>query len=49
MAQIVLTHADITGNGVVLSDRANSVELNYEIPIGRTTDFGYGSPKFSSN
>ena len=31
MAVLVLTDADITVNGVVLSDRANSVTLNYEI------------------
>ena len=40
MAQIVLTNADITVNGVVLSDRANSVELNYEIESVEVTAFG---------
>jgi hypothetical protein len=40
MAQIVLTNADITVNGVVLSDRANSVTLTYEIEAVETTSFG---------
>ena len=40
MAAIVLTNADITVNGVVLSDRANSVELNYEIESVEVTAFG---------
>ena len=40
MAQIVLTNADITVNGVVLSDRANSVTLTYEIEAVETTAFG---------
>jgi hypothetical protein len=40
MAQIVLTNADITVNGVVLSDRANSVELNYEVESVEITAFG---------
>jgi hypothetical protein len=40
MAQIVLTNADITVNGVVLSDRANSVELNYEVEAVEVTAFG---------
>jgi hypothetical protein len=40
MAQLVLTNADITVNGVVLSDRANSVELNYEIESVEVTAFG---------
>ena len=40
MAQIVLTNADITVNGVVLSNRANSVELNYEIESVEVTAFG---------
>jgi hypothetical protein len=40
MAQIVLTNADITVNGVVLSDRANSVELNYEVESVEVTAFG---------
>jgi len=40
MAQLVLTNADITVNGVVLSNRANSVELNYEIESVEVTAFG---------
>ena len=40
MAAIVLTNADITVNGVVLSDRANSVTLTYEIEAVETTAFG---------
>ena len=40
MAQLVLTNADITVNGVVLSDRANSVELNYEVESVEVTAFG---------
>ena len=40
MAQIVLTNADITVNGLVLSNRANSVELNYEIESVEVTAFG---------
>jgi hypothetical protein len=40
MAAIVLTNADITVNGVVLSDRANSVTLTYEIEAVETTSFG---------
>ena len=40
MAQLVLTNADITVNGVVLSNRANSVELNYEIESVEVTSFG---------
>jgi len=40
MPAIVLTNADITVNGVVLSDRANSVELNYEVESVEVTAFG---------
>ena len=40
MPQLVLTNADITVNGVVLSDRANSVELNYEVESVEVTAFG---------
>jgi hypothetical protein len=40
MPAIVLTNADITVNGVVLSDRANSVTLTYEIEAVETTSFG---------
>ena len=47
MAAIVLTNADITVNGVVLSDRANSVTLNYEIDSVETTAFGSVGHKFT--
>ena len=47
MAQIVLTNADITVNGVVLSDRANSVELNYEVVSVEITAFGDTGHKFT--
>lgn len=40
MAQLVLKDADITVNGVVLSNRANSVELNYEVESVEVTAFG---------
>jgi hypothetical protein len=40
MAQIVLTDAVITINSVALSDRANSVELNYEVDSVEVTAFG---------
>jgi hypothetical protein len=40
MAQVVLTNADITCNGVVLSNRSNSVELNYEVESVEVTSFG---------
>jgi hypothetical protein len=40
MAQLVLKDADITVNGVVLSNRANSVELNYEVESVEITAFG---------
>ncbi len=40
MAVLVLTDADITVNGVVLSDKANSVTLNYEIDSVEVTAFG---------
>jgi hypothetical protein len=40
MAQVVLTNADITVNGVVLSNRSNSVELNYEVESVEVTAFG---------
>ena len=40
MAQVVLTNADITCNGVVLSNRSNSVELNYEVESVEVTAFG---------
>ncbi len=47
MAQLVLTNADITVNGVVLSDRANSVELNYEVDSVEITAFGDTGHKFT--
>jgi len=46
MAQLVLTNADITVNGVVLSDRANSVTLTYEIDSVESTTFGSGGHTF---
>ena len=47
MAQIVLTNAYISVNSVVLSDRANSVTLNYEIDSIEVTAFGGASHKFT--
>jgi hypothetical protein len=46
MAQIVLTNAYIAVNSVVLSDRANSVTLNYEIDSVESTTFGSGGHTF---
>lgn len=46
MAQIVLTNAYITVNSVVLSDRANSVSLNYEVDAVESTAFGSGGHTF---
>lgn len=46
MAQIVLTNAYISVNSVVLSDRANSVTLNYEIDSVESTTFGSGGHTF---
>ena len=46
MAQIVLTNAYISVNSVVLSDRANSVTLNYEVDSVEVTAFGDGGHKF---
>jgi hypothetical protein len=40
MAKLVLTDAAVTINAVALSDRANSVTLNYEIDSIETTAFG---------
>jgi hypothetical protein len=40
MAQLVLKNAYITVNGVTLSDRSNSVELNYEVESVEVTAFG---------
>ena len=47
MAKIVLTNADITVNGVVLSSNANSVTLTYEIDSVEVTAFGDGGHKFT--
>ncbi len=47
MAVIVLTNADITINGVVLSDKANSVELNYEVDSVEVTTFGNVGHQFT--
>ena len=47
MAQLVLTDASITINAVDLSDRANSVELNYEIDSVEITAFGSGGHTFT--
>jgi hypothetical protein len=47
MAAIVLTNAYITINNVTLSDRANSVELNYEIDSVEVTAFGDTGHKFT--
>ena len=46
MAQIVLTNAYISVNAVVLSDRANSVTMNYEIDSVEATTFGSGGHVF---
>jgi len=47
MAVLVLTDADITVNGVVLSNKANSVTLNYEIDSVEVTAFGSVGHKFT--
>ena len=47
MAVLVLTDADITVTGVVLSDKANSVTLNYEIDSVEVTSFGSVGHKFT--
>jgi hypothetical protein len=47
MAQLVLKDATITVNAVVLSDRANSVELNYEVDSVEVTAFGDTGHKFT--
>lgn len=46
MASLVLTDATITVNAVVLSDRANSVTLNYEVDSVEVTSFGSVGHKF---
>jgi len=47
MAVLVLTDAVITVNSVALSDRANSVSLNYEIDSVESTAFGSTGHKFT--
>ena len=47
MAVLVLTDAVITVNSVSLSDRANSISLNYEIDSVETTAFGSTGHKFT--
>ena len=47
MAQLVLTNASITVNSVDLSDRANSVTLNYEVDSVEVTAFGDSGHKFA--
>lgn len=47
MAQIVLTDASITINSVSLGNRANSVELNFEIDSVEVTAFGDTGHKFT--
>lgn len=46
MAQIVLTNAYISVNSVVLSDRANSVSINYEVDAVEVTAFGSSGHSF---
>jgi hypothetical protein len=46
MAVLALTNAYISVNSVVLSDKANSVSLNYEIDQVETTGFGSGGHVF---
>jgi hypothetical protein len=46
MAQQVLDNAEITVNGVTLSNRANSVTLNFEIDSVESTTFGSGGHTF---
>jgi hypothetical protein len=47
VAQIVLTDASITVNSVSLGNRANSVELNYEVDSVEITAFGDSGHKFT--
>ena len=47
MAQIVLTDASITVNSVSLGNRANSVELTYEVDSVEVTAFGDTGHKFT--
>jgi hypothetical protein len=46
MAVLVLTDAVITVNSVALSDRANSVSLNFEVDSVESTSFGSTGHKF---
>lgn len=46
MAVLVLTDAVITVNSVALSDRANSISLNFEIDSVESTAFGSTGHKF---
>ncbi len=46
MAVLALTNAHITVNSVVLSDKANSISLNYEVDQVETTGFGSGGHIF---
>ena len=47
MAQIVLTDASITINSISLGNRANSVELNFEVDSVEITAFGDSGHKFT--
>ncbi len=47
MAVLVLNDASITVNSVSLSDRSNSVSINYEIDAVETTAFGSSGHKFT--
>lgn len=47
MAQIVLTDASITINAISLGNRANSVELNFEVDSVEVTAFGDSGHKFT--
>lgn len=46
MAVLALTNAFISVNAVTLSDKANSVSLNYEVDQVETTGFGSGGHVF---
>jgi len=47
VAQIVLTDASITINSISLGNRANSVELNFEVDSVEITAFGDTGHKFT--
>ena len=47
MAQIVLTDASITINSISLGNRANNVELNFEVDSVEITAFGDTGHKFT--